>query len=84
MIEGNTLKIPIAKTKPRVIPLTKEALTEINNAEGGNREMWGVIEAPIHKMLKAFPDEFKFMKHETRRSLDGKRSVRSKTTRQHG
>ena len=26
--------------------------------EGGNREMWGVIEAPIHKMLKAFPDEF--------------------------
>ena len=34
----------------------------------------GVIEAPIHKMLKAFPDEFKFMKHETRRSLDGKRS----------
>jgi len=43
--------------------------------EGGNREMWGVIEAPIHKMLKAFPDEFKFMKHETRRSLDGKRSV---------
>ena len=34
--------------------------------EGGNREMWGVIEAPIHKMLKAFPDEFKFMKHETR------------------
>ena len=51
--------------------------------EGGNREMWGVIEAPIHKMLKAFPDEFKFMKHETRRSLDGKRSVRSKTTRQH-
>ena len=51
--------------------------------EGGNREMWGVIEAPIHKMLKAFPDEFRFMKHETRRSLDGKRSVRSKTTRQH-
>ena len=51
--------------------------------EGGNREMWSVIEAPIHKMLKAFPDEFKFMKHETRRSLDGKRAVRSKTTRQH-
>ena len=27
------MKIPIAKTKPRVIPLTKEALTEINNAD---------------------------------------------------
>ena len=32
-IEGNTLSIPIAKTKPRVIPLTKEALTEIKNAD---------------------------------------------------
>ena len=32
-IEGNTLAIPIAKTKPRVIPLTKEALTEIINAD---------------------------------------------------
>ena len=32
-IEGNTLAIPIAKTKPRVIPLTKEALTEIKNAD---------------------------------------------------
>jgi len=32
-IDGNTLKIPIAKTKPRVIPLTKEALIEIKNAD---------------------------------------------------
>ena len=32
-IEGNTLAIPVAKTKPRVIPLTKEALTEIKNAD---------------------------------------------------
>ena len=32
-IEGNTLAIPIAKTKPRVIPLIKEALTEIKNAD---------------------------------------------------
>tara|TARA_R110000824_G_scaffold352567_1_gene539620 strand:+ start:59 stop:1012 length:954 start_codon:yes stop_codon:yes gene_type:complete len=32
-IEGNTLKIPVAKTKPRVIPLTKEAMSEIKNAD---------------------------------------------------
>jgi integrase len=33
MIEGYTLKIPIAKTKPRVIPLTKKALQLLNDAE---------------------------------------------------
>ena len=32
-IEGNTLSIPVAKTKPRVIPLTKEAAAEIKNAD---------------------------------------------------
>ena len=32
-IDGNTLKIPVAKTKPRVIPLTKEALMEIKNSD---------------------------------------------------
>ena len=30
---GNTLKIPITKTKPRVIPLTPRALLLIKNAE---------------------------------------------------
>ena len=33
LIDGFTLKIPIAKTKPRIIPLTKEALAAIKNAE---------------------------------------------------
>ena len=33
MLEGNTLMIPIAKTKPRKIPLTQEALHEIKNAD---------------------------------------------------
>ncbi len=32
-IEGHTLKIPIAKTKPRVIPLTKRALNLLREAE---------------------------------------------------
>jgi hypothetical protein len=30
-------------------------------------EMIGVIEAPINKMMKAYPDEFSFMRHQTRR-----------------
>ena len=32
-IEGNTLKIPIAKTKPRVIPLTNKALRLLKDAD---------------------------------------------------
>ena len=32
LIEGQTLKIPIAKTEPRIIPLTKKALSLIKNA----------------------------------------------------
>jgi integrase len=32
-LEGHTLKIPIAKTKPRKIPLTPAALAEIKNAD---------------------------------------------------
>jgi len=33
LIENNTLKIPVAKTKPRTIPLTKEAAALIKNAD---------------------------------------------------
>jgi len=32
-------------------------------------KMMGVIEAPINKMIKAYPNEFSFMRHETKRSL---------------
>mgnify|MGYP003141606227 FL=1 len=45
--------------------------------EGTQRQMWGVIEALINKMLKAYPDEFKFIRHETRRSLDMERAKRN-------
>ena len=31
--------------------------------------MYGVIEGPIHHMLKHFPKEFMFIKHESKRSL---------------
>ena len=33
LIEGNTIKIPVAKTRPRIIPLTTDALAEIRNAD---------------------------------------------------
>lgn len=30
-------------------------------------KMIGIIEAPINKMMKAYPEEFSFMRHKTRR-----------------
>jgi len=32
-------------------------------------KMLGVIEGSVNKMIKAYPKEFKFMRHETKRSL---------------
>ena len=32
-------------------------------------KMLGVIEAPVTKMIKAYPREFKFMRHQTKRDL---------------
>ena len=28
--------------------------------------MYGVIEGPIHQMMKQFPNQFSFMRHETK------------------
>jgi hypothetical protein len=35
--------------------------------------MYGTIEAPINKMMKAYPDDFAFMRHETKRSMRSKK-----------
>jgi uncharacterized membrane protein len=32
-------------------------------------KMLGVIEGPVTKMMKAYPDEFSFMRHKTTRSI---------------
>ncbi len=32
-------------------------------------KMYGTIQGPIHTMLKHYPKEFAFMRHETKRSL---------------
>ena len=37
--------------------------------DGKIPKMYGVIEGPVTKMMKAYPDEFSFMKHQTTRSL---------------
>ena len=41
-------------------------------------KMLGVIEGPVNKMIKAYPKEFSFMRHETKRSL--RPSARGKNT----
>ena len=37
--------------------------------DGRIPKMCGVIEGSVNKMMKAYPDEFSFMRHETTRSL---------------
>ena len=32
-------------------------------------KMLGVIEGPVNKMMKAYTDEFSFMRHQTKRDL---------------
>ena len=32
-------------------------------------KMYGVIEGPIHQMLKSYPNDFCFIRHESKRSL---------------
>jgi len=32
-------------------------------------KMLGVIEGPVNKMIKAYPEEFSFMRHQTKRDL---------------
>ena len=39
-------------------------------------KMWGVIEGPIHLMMRDFSKEFAFIRHESKRSL--RPSARSK------
>ena len=40
--------------------------------------MMGVTEAPITKMMKAYPDEFKFMRHQTKREKLEDRTIKKK------
>ena len=42
-------------------------------------KMLGVIEAPVTKMMKAYPSEFSFMRHETKRSLRPSAKGKKKT-----
>lgn len=41
--------------------------------EGNRPVMYGTIEAPINKMMKAYPEDFAFMRHETKRSMRAKK-----------
>ena len=35
--------------------------------DGRTPKMYGVIEGAVNKMMKAYPEEFSFMRHETKR-----------------
>ena len=55
---------------PKVYGL--KTYTKTTNEKTNGRyipKMLGVIEGPVNKMIKAYPNEFKFMRHETKRSL---------------
>ena len=46
---------------------TRTKHQKVNNTY--NPKIYGVIEGPIHQMLKAYPKEFRFVRHESTRSL---------------
>ena len=37
--------------------------------DGRIPKMIGVVEGPVNKMIKAYPEEFSFMRHQTKRDL---------------
>ena len=38
------------------------------------QKMYGVIEGPVHLMMRYFPKEFSFMRHETKLTLRKKKT----------
>ena len=56
--------------------------TKTKNIKSGNTyqpKMLGVIEGPVNQMLKYYPNEFKFLRHETKLML---RAPRGKNNEQ--
>ena len=56
----------------KVFTKTKHFKKEKNSYDA---KIYGVIEGPVNQMLKHYPTEFKFMRHETKQML---RSPRKK------
>jgi|TARA_B100001971_G_C17673105_1_gene278523 hypothetical protein len=53
---------------PKIYGLRTYTKTIVEETKKGKiPKMIGVIEGPINKMLKAYPGEFSFMRHETKR-----------------
>ena len=50
---------------------TKTVRQKVKN--GYIEKLYGVIEGPIHHMMKHFPNEFGFMRHETKSDLRKKK-----------
>ena len=45
-----------------------------------NAKLYGVIEGPVNMMLKYYPNEFKFLRHETKLMLRSPRKKKKKET----
>ena len=60
---------------------TKTIITEVKGIK--IPKMLGVIEGPVNKMIKAYPDEFSFMRHQTMRdqrpSKEGTNAISKKS-----
>ena len=62
------------KSKYKIYGLKVYTKTVMEESKDGSLlpKMYGVIEGPVTKMIKAYPEEFSFMRHETKRSLRDK------------
>ena len=45
-----------------------------------NAKLYGVIEGPVNQMLKYYPNEFKFLRHETKLMLRSPRKKKKNET----
>jgi hypothetical protein len=55
---------------------TRTKHTKVNNKYVA--KMFGVIEGPIHQMMLKFPNEFKFVRHESTRALRPSKAQKKK------
>ena len=69
----------MSRTKEKVYGVdvyTRTIKEKINGSY--HYKMIGIIEAPINKMMKAFPNEFYFMRHKNRREERTSKSGKKK------
>ena len=71
-LEGSLGNMEKSKYKIYGLKVYTKTVMESSNDGCLLPKMYGVIEGPVTKMIKAYPEEFSFMRHETKRSLRDK------------